>query len=142
MPCAIFLSFITFTTSLFSIIHTNDLTLAMKIEMNKIVSCWYDVAVFINDFIMDIRQIFTVCSDNMFFLGETNSSRFSCCCYTVTRNLFTIFITSNSSQGAWFIFHQPLKIQFTWFISLVIRAPIFSCFLNKFFLTKGLVVQQ
>ena len=97
LPCTIFLSFITFTASLFSIVHTNDLPLPMKIEMNKIIGSWYNIAVFINDFIMDIRQIFAICSDNMFFLGETNSSWLPCCCHTITRNLFTIFITSNSS---------------------------------------------
>ena len=33
-------------------------------------------------------------------------------------------------------------IQFTRVSTFVIRAPIFSCFFNKFFLTKGLVVQE
>ena len=63
--------------------------------MHKIISCRYEIAISIHNFIMDISQIFSIRTDDVLFFDKADIASLLSSCHCITRNLFARLITSN-----------------------------------------------
>ena len=113
----------------------------MQLEANKVISSWHDIAVTIDDFIVDIGQVFSICCDSMFFLDQAYTCWLTCCDNLVAGNFFTLLVTSYSFQSSRLISHFPLKVEFLRISSLLIATTIAGFFFIKFLNSQRLVVQ-
>ena len=113
----------------------------MQLEANKIIGSWHDIAVTVNDFIVDIGQVFSICCDSMLFLDQAYACRLTCCDNLVAGNLFTLIVTGYSFQSSWLISHFPLKVKFLRICPFLIAATVAGFFFIKFLYSQRLVVQ-
>ena len=113
----------------------------MQLEANEIIGSWHDIAVTVNDFIVDIGQVFSICCDSMLFLDQAYTCRLTCSDNLVAGNLFTLIVTGYSFQSAWLISHFPLKVELLRICSFLVAAAVAGFFFIKFLDSQRLVVQ-
>ena len=101
--------------------------LVHAIETNNIGS-WYHISFTVNDFVVDVGQVFSICCDCMFFLDEANTCWLACSRDLITCNFFSSFIASYSFQSSWLVSNLPLKIEFLGIGTFLVGTAITSLF--------------
>ena len=113
----------------------------MQLEANEVISSWHDIVVTVDDFIVDIGQVFSICCDSVLFLNQAHSCWLTCCDNLVAGNLSTLVVTSYSFQSSRLISHFPLKVELLRICSFLIATTIAGFFFIKFLDSQRLVVQ-
>ncbi|CEW66418.1 Uncharacterised protein [Streptococcus pneumoniae] len=133
---------IAFTAGLFSVIYTDQLTLAMQLEANQIISSWNHIPLAVNNFIVDVSQVFSICCNRMVFLNKTNCRWLTSSRNLISSNFLARFITSNCFQGTWLIGNFPFKIKFISICTFLVSPPIAGLFFIESLKTKRFSIQE
>ena len=141
-PRTICLRLIAFTAGLFPVIDTDKLALSVQLEANQIISSWNHIPLAVNNFIVNVSQVFSICCDCMIFLDKTNTCWLTCCRNLISSNFLARFITSNCFQGTWLIGNFPFKIKFISICTFLVSPPIAGLFFIKRLKTERFSIQE
>ena len=114
----------------------------MQLEANQIICSWDYIPLTVNDFVVDVGQVFSICGDCVFFLDEANSCWLACSNDLITCNFFSSFIASYSFQGTWLVSNLPLKIEFLSIGTFLVGTTIAGLFFVEGLNSKRLTVQE